>query len=566
MRMQLNARVLSTLLAGDDTDPARIVHHSVEAGDDALVIQYAPAAARRANRAGAHAQEVALYRQVLARSHLLSDDQRAEALQATAIALFTTDRLRPALAAGQEAVAIRERLGEPAALGEALIALAPIQWVMAQSQASVSTAERAVRLLEPEAGGPRHTFALIYYGLLLTAVDRCDAAQPVAADAVAAAQGLGSAELEALALVLQGWARLRRRDDAGLAEMTDGVHRAVVVQQHLYGMIGYVLIVQELWRLGRFDDVERFVAAGSAYAHERDLDYYRDHLVAHRLRLQALRGEWNTAEAGLRGLGDDRVDPEVGGAPHWLPSLARLLVRRGADDADDVLDQAWDYARRADGLLELVPAALALLQRAWLTGEPAPVDARRLVLSRTNEVGRERLRGEMLRWLHRLAEPAAPFDGCPEEFAAGLRGDWRAAASAWQEIGDPYEQALELLDSGEVQPTLEALTILDGLGATPAARLARQRLRELGLRQVPRGPQPVTRANPAGLTARQVEILRLLAQGLTNQEIAARLVVSVRTVDHHVSAVLQKLGVSGRREAAAAADRWGIGGGAGDAL
>ena len=147
--------------------------------------------------------------------------------------------------------------------------------------------------------------------------------------------------------------------------------------------------------------------------------------------------------------------------------------------------------------------------------------------------------------------------GCPEVFAAGLRGDWRAAADLWAEIGDPYERALELADSGLPQPTLDALAVLDGLGAAPAAALVRRRLRALGVERLPRGPQPTTRRNPAGLTGRQAEILRLLVDGLTNAEIAERLVVSVRTVDHHVSAVLQKLGVPSRqaaRDAAAALD------------
>ena len=138
-------------------------------------------------------------------------------------------------------------------------------------------------------------------------------------------------------------------------------------------------------------------------------------------------------------------------------------------------------------------------------------------------------------------------------FATGLRGDWRGAAELWGDIGDPYERALELADSGAPGPTLEALAVLDALGAAPFATLVRRRLRALGVERLPRGPQPATRRNPAGLTSRQVEILRLVADGLTNAEIAARLVVSVRTVDHHVSAVLQKLGVPSRQAARAAA-------------
>ena len=78
----------------------------------------------------------------------------------------------------------------------------------------------------------------------------------------------------------------------------------------------------------------------------------------------------------------------------------------------------------------------------------------------------------------------------------------------------------------------------------------RRRLRDQGVTRLPRRPLPRTRANPAGLTDRQLEVLGLLADGLTNAEIADRLVLSVRTVDHHVAAILAKLGVASRREAA----------------
>lgn len=76
---------------------------------------------------------------------------------------------------------------------------------------------------------------------------------------------------------------------------------------------------------------------------------------------------------------------------------------------------------------------------------------------------------------------------------------------------------------------------------------------------MPRGPVSATRANPFGLTERQLDILGQLARGRTNAQIAAELVLSVRTVDHHVSAVLAKLGVASRSEAVAAASAQGVG-------
>jgi DNA-binding NarL/FixJ family response regulator len=182
-----------------------------------------------------------------------------------------------------------------------------------------------------------------------------------------------------------------------------------------------------------------------------------------------------------------------------------------------------------------------------------------LLAARTAVPGAERARADLLRWLRRLGRPATAFPGCPPEYAAGLAGDWQAAASAFARQGARYEQALELADSGETVPMLDALRLLDELGARPAAALLRRRLRDRGVTQVPRGPAPTTRANPAGLTDRQVEILRMLTAGRTNAEIAATLVLSVRTVDHHVSAVLQKLGVTSRREVAEAAGRLGLG-------
>jgi DNA-binding CsgD family transcriptional regulator len=118
--------------------------------------------------------------------------------------------------------------------------------------------------------------------------------------------------------------------------------------------------------------------------------------------------------------------------------------------------------------------------------------------------------------------------------------------------------ALALLDSDAEADLRGAVERLDALGAAAAARKARQRMRELGLRAIPAGARSSTRADPAGLTRREREVLELVCAGHTNDEISGRLFISVKTVDHHVSAVLAKLGVPTRRVAAAEAHRLGL--------
>jgi DNA-binding NarL/FixJ family response regulator len=107
---------------------------------------------------------------------------------------------------------------------------------------------------------------------------------------------------------------------------------------------------------------------------------------------------------------------------------------------------------------------------------------------------------------------------------------------------------MALIDGNEAAQR-EALAIFERLGARPAAEIVRRRLRSIGARGLPRGPRPTTKANPLGLTARQQEVLRLLAAGLHNNEIADRLSTTPKTVEHHVSAVLAKLHARSRAEA-----------------
>ena len=165
----------------------------------------------------------------------------------------------------------------------------------------------------------------------------------------------------------------------------------------------------------------------------------------------------------------------------------------------------------------------------------------------------------------RRARPLAPagrltdekLADVPEPYAAQLAGDWERAATQWAAIGRPYEEALALAD-GDGTARRRALDQLHELGARPAAALVARRLRARGARGLRRGPRRTTRENPANLTPREVEVLGLVEQGLRNKQIAERLFVSAKTVDHHVGAILRKLGVDTRGEAGAAARRLGL--------
>ena len=164
--------------------------------------------------------------------------------------------------------------------------------------------------------------------------------------------------------------------------------------------------------------------------------------------------------------------------------------------------------------------------------------------------------GELGVW-RRRAGIDGEVSGAAEPYAAELAGDWREAAKQWTQLGCPYEAALALAHADEEKPLWQALTELQRLEARPAAAIVARKLRELGVR-VPRGARASTRANAAALTSRELDVLRLLTEGARNATIAERLFLSSRTVEHHVSSILSKLGVRSRGAAVAEAGRLGL--------
>ena len=304
---------------------------------------------------------------------------------------------------------------------------------------------------------------------------------------------------------------------------------------------------------------DRHLAVGIEYSRDRDLDSWLLYMTGWQARSHLDQGRWDDAEASaVEVLGHPSVVAPSRITP--LIVIGLLRARRGDGDPWEPLDEALALAEATGELRRLAPVAAARAEARWLAGERDSVAgeterALALALERVDAWAA----GELAAWRSRTgARTEAPPDALAEPFRLELAGNADAASRRWRRLGCPYEAAIVQCASRSERALRSSLAELQRLGARPAAGRIARTLRERGFKDLSRGPRASTRRNPAGLTAREQEVLVLLAEGLRNAHIADRLVVSARTIDHHVSAILCKLQAATRTEAAAQAARLGL--------
>ena len=554
-RQALHRRILAALAQRPGVPAARLAHHADGAHDADAVLRFAPLAASQAASVAAHREAAAHCEIAMRYADLLPPPRRAQLLEQLAYEYYLTNQIERAIDARRSTLAIWRACAARLKEGDTLRWLSRLSWFTGRGADAKQYANEAIATLEALPPGPELAMAYSNHAQLAMLAHQADSAIESAQRAITLAQPLGNDEIMSHALNNLGTARVLIDDPAGWTDLERSLEIALArgMQEHVaraYTNLSSMSVTRRL-----LAQALRYLNDGVAYCEEYDLDSWRLYMLAWRAQARLDRGDWQGAGEDADVVARDPRTANVSRIPALIV-LGQLRVRRGDPDARTPLEEVRTLVGPTLELQRIGPLALALADAAWLADD-------RLTMIREIEpayqLARERhdvwMKGELAAWLWRgdaLKETPADI---AEPYAAEIAGDWRRAASAWAGLECPYEQANMLAWYGAEPEQREALAIYERLGATAAAQALRKRLRAQGVRDIPRGLRASTRCNEYGLTKREAEILELLSDGLRNSVIAKRLFLSTKTVDHHVSAILTKLGVPSRAEAVAMARR-----------
>jgi DNA-binding CsgD family transcriptional regulator/tetratricopeptide (TPR) repeat protein/energy-coupling factor transporter ATP-binding protein EcfA2 len=551
-RVAANRGVLAALLARPGTEVSRVVHHAVAAGDTAAILAYGPVAAREASAAGAHREAAAHLRLVLDQHPVLDPGDEADLWEALAIESYTIDApTEDGLAAQQRAVELR-RDGDPRVRGNSLRWLSRISWWAGDSGGANAAADAAITVLTEAGDDDALAMALSNKSQLHALAGRAEEAITAAQNAVALGKNTPATVSHALNNLAIALFQLSAPD--ALPVMEESLRVALAANEPEHACRAYLNLIWKYLEDLRLDDARHRLAEGIEFAERSEFLTFSGVLQAALAGVHFAAGDWDAVEPAA-------ADALAGSPPVRCTALTyvgRTRARRGQPGAVAMLREAWRIGGHMRESQRLGPAVNALAEAAALDGDAAALRPELVeAYDLAGRFGTIAMRAELGYWLGRAGEPVGG-QGLDHPYGLLADGRWREAAQVWRAAGFRYEHAAALTESPDPDDLLAALSILDGLGAEPLARIVRTRLKTLGVSRIPRGPAAATRHHPAGLTERQAEIVRLLATGMTNADIASHLVLSVRTVENHVAATLEKLEASTRKEAVARAHDLGI--------
>ena len=468
--------------------------------------------------------------------------------------LLVVNRADSAIGAQELANGLYERAGDRVRFADGLRRLSRFYSCGGRGAEAEAPMYRSVALLEAE---PESRELALAYAYLVGFQSNEDLSLDAASRALDLAERFQDDETLVHVLNSVGTGEVLRGIPGGKEKVLRSLELALELGMDEHAGRAYLNLTDALTRVRDYDGFMELAARGIDFSVDHGLELWRMWIMTSVALACLDMGDWSrsaeVADAVLRG--------EMGQLPRIaaLPVMALIRSRRGDPEVGRLLDEAASMASRESGLQWIVPVAVARAEVAWLEGRNDAIRAEtEAAFVKATQMDAWWRLGELSCWRSRagLRDEVHPL--LPERYRAELEGDYARAAELWNSLGCVYDGAMALAASDDEELLRRSLTTLQRLGARAAAAVVARKLRALGAQGITRGPRPTTQRNPALLTEREMEVLELIGVGMRNSEIARKLFLTTKTVDHHVSAILRKLGVDSRSQAAAEAAKLGL--------
>ena len=560
-RIKLNKLVLDLFLPHfkQNGEVEKIIHHAKNANINALVFKYAPSAAKKASKLGAHMDASKLYFTAIQYADTQDEEDLVRLYEAYAYECFLTNQIKEGIVYQGKALQIWKKKQFTECIGNSLWFLSRLWWFDGNRNQAEKFAYESVVLLEDELNSVAKGMAYSNLSQLKMFADQKEACIVWSKKAIEVADDLGDPGIMSHAMNNMGTVLWDGNEDTdqGKKYLYESLRIAVENGLDEHTARAQSNIILRLILVKDYATAQKQVEESILYCEERDLSSSRNFKFFLQAKILFETGKWKEAEAVLEGLLQQMTQPsavKIGA----LTILTKIKIRRGDQDCDHYLKITKNMAFQIGEYLRIIPLALACLEYEWLTGLPVLSDEELTIcrnLLKAADTGS--LNGEFAYWYQKSRGEDIQIDRPYIGFDLSTNDKKKAALTFWNALPCPFEKALVLME-GDESDKKQALIEFQELGAVAFAEKLKKIMRSTGIKSIPRGKRASTLNNPAQLTNREIDVLALLKDGAQNKEIAGSLFISPKTVDHHITSLLFKLDVSSRTKAVAEAIRLGI--------